>query len=202
MIEYPSILPSNKAPFHPCIAFEKLDGSNIRAYWNRKRGFHIFGTRRQMINEDTEMFGQVIPLFRATLEKELSDMLTKNFLNKRVAIFSEWFGEKSFAGSHLQDDPKKLVPFDIWIPKQGFIQPREFLKLMGKTTLQIPKVVYEGNFNKKLIQDVRVGKYDVVEGIVAKGTHKKRNWMVKVKTNEYLVRLKTEKPHVWDRYWE
>ena len=27
-----------------CLAFDKIDGSNVRFQWNRKRGFYKFGT--------------------------------------------------------------------------------------------------------------------------------------------------------------
>lgn len=42
MIEYPEIINSSKAPRLACIAFDKLDGSNIRIKWTQKRGFDLF----------------------------------------------------------------------------------------------------------------------------------------------------------------
>jgi hypothetical protein len=44
MKQYPEILHYSRGHFgEPVIAFEKLDGSNIRLEWQRKRGFFKFG---------------------------------------------------------------------------------------------------------------------------------------------------------------
>ena len=45
------------------LAFNKLDGSNLRFEYSKKRGFYKFGTRRQMINEHHPHFGYGIDLF-------------------------------------------------------------------------------------------------------------------------------------------
>lgn len=44
--------------------FDKLDGSNIRAEWNPKKGFYKFGSRKQLIDEDT-FLGKSIDLIKA-----------------------------------------------------------------------------------------------------------------------------------------
>lgn len=45
MKQYPTINYWNKGYFgESCYAFEKLDGSNIRAEWSKKQGWHKFGT--------------------------------------------------------------------------------------------------------------------------------------------------------------
>ena len=44
MKEYPKIPNSKDFPLGQCITFEKYDGSNIRAEWTKKKGFHKFGT--------------------------------------------------------------------------------------------------------------------------------------------------------------
>jgi hypothetical protein len=43
MKTYPSI--SRDIVGQPIYAFDKLDGSNIRAEWSKKNGFHKFGSR-------------------------------------------------------------------------------------------------------------------------------------------------------------
>src|SRR4051812_19272266 len=69
MKEYPSI-PSahdllSRSEDHlgqPFIAFDKLDGSNIRAEWDRKRGWHQLGTRRRLLDASQPFLGQAIQL--------------------------------------------------------------------------------------------------------------------------------------------
>lgn len=145
MIEYPSMQNSSKAPRKECMVFEKLDGSNFRAKWTEKKGFTTFGTRTQLVDETTEYWGQVVALFRNTLEESLSKILEKECRNKRDAIvFGEFFGENSFAGRH-EDEPHKVVPFDILIghKQRKFVRPQDFVKLLdGK--VEIPRVISGG----------------------------------------------------------
>ena len=65
------------------------------------------------------------------------------------------------------------------------------IKLQGKNSKNL---WYVGNLNDQLIADVRAGKYDVVEGVVCKGTqrtgaHRGGTWMSKIKTQAYLDKL-------------
>ena len=64
------------------------------------------------------------------------------------------------------------------------------------------KVLYEGNMNTSFVEDVRIGKYDVTEGVVCKGINQKKSWMAKVKTYAYLERLKSQFKDEWEKYWE
>jgi len=197
MIEYPTILPSSKAPRQPCIAFEKYDGSNIRVKYTNKKGFTLFGSRTQMFDKGHPFLGSAVDIFYRDYENPLVDLIEENFPNEReVIVFLEFFGDKSFAGWHDKEDPtKKLILFDIMVGHKNrkFLMPQEFVKLcQGKMT--IPRVIYEGNLNDQLIQDVRQGKYDVVEGVVCKGTqktgaHRGNVWMAKIKTEAYLNKL-------------
>ena len=56
-----------------------------------------------------------------------------------------------------------------------------------------PIVVYEGNTSHEFIQDVRNGKCTVYEGVVCKGD----DWVAKIKTIEYLNRLRGENESLW-----
>lgn len=67
---------------------------------------------------------------------------------------------------------------------------REFINTFGH--LRIAEVVYDGNFNKQFVEDVQSGKYNVIEGVVAKGGNSQKDlWMRKVKTKKYVEKLKT-----------
>ena len=52
MLYYPKMPASEKAPFgERCIAFEKLDGTNLHYCWDKDFGWHAFGTRRDQFSE-------------------------------------------------------------------------------------------------------------------------------------------------------
>lgn len=196
MIEYPSILPSSKAPRAPCIAFEKYDGSNIRVKYTNKQGFNLFGSRTQLFDKTHPFLGDAIDIFNKEYNAPLVELIKKNFPNEREVIaFFEFFGAKSFAGWHDKDDPKTLMLFDIMVGHKNrkFLFPQELIKLC-KDKMPIARVIYEGNLTDQFIKDIREGKYDVSEGVVCKGTQKTGAsrggmWMAKIKTQAYLDRL-------------
>ena len=198
MIEYPSIMSSAKAPREPCIAFEKLDGSNIRVKYTNKRGFHLFGSRTQMFDKGHPFLAPAIPYFYEHFENPLVDLIENEFPNERELVaYLEFFGDQSFAGWHEPEDPtKRLVCFDIMVGHKNrkFVMPQDFVKMAEKYKVISPRVMYVGNLNDQLIADVRAGKYDVVEGVVCKGTqrtgaHRGGTWMSKIKTQAYLDKL-------------
>ena len=197
MKQYIEIQGPNKAPREYCIAFFKHDGSCIRAEWTRKRGWDKFGSRKVLI-DGTHSLGDAIPIFLDTYGDDLEKIFKKNkfFRNcQKVTVFSEYFGPNSFAGWHDPDDEKERVLLDVDIDQKGIITPRDFIKIFGH--LKIPEIIYEGNFNESFIQDVKEGKYPVIEGIVAKGNlphgkHPHNLWMAKIKTKTWIERLKKE----------
>jgi len=142
-----------------------------------------------------------IEIFYKTLAEPLERIFHDNkdikiYLSRQnsiMTVFMEYVGPNSFAGVHVPGDPMELVLFDTAVDRRGMMTPRDFVKTFGH--LRIAKVVYEGNFNTEFIQDVRNGKYDVIEGVVAKGlrpTGKPPHniWMAKVKTLTWLNKLR------------
>lgn len=203
MYQYPSILGPNKAPHLPCIAFEKLDGSNLRWEWSRKQGWNKFGTRRHLFDHTDETFAPAIKMFLDkygdALVKVVKDSKAYRNADKFIA-FTEFFGPNSFAGQHLAADEKKLVLFDVEIHKKGLVSPRDFINDFGH--LEIPKVVYEGVLNDSLVADVKAGRYPVYEGVVCKGGSGHDLWMRKIKTAAYMARLKQVFPENWEEFGE
>lgn len=197
MKQYLEIQGPNKAPREHCTAFYKHDGSNIRAEWTRKRGWDKFGSRKVLIDR-TSPLGNAINIFLNTYGDDLEKIFKKDKLFRNcqnVTVFSEYFGKNSFAGWHDPDDEKEVVLFDVSIHKKGMMSPKDFVKMFGH--LKIPEIIYEGKFNESFIQDVKDGKYDVEEGVVAKGLLPKGRpphnlWMAKVKTKTWIDRLKKE----------
>jgi len=198
VIEYPSIIASSKAPRANCVAFDKLDGSNIRAKWTQKRGFDVFGTRTQLIDENTAFWKDAVIYFKEFLAEPLDNKFRKDsdYRNEReIIVYGEYFGEHSFAGVHDETEKRRIIVFDVMTGHKNrrFVGPKEFIKSFGEL-IEIPRVVYEGNLNDQLIADVRAGKYGVNEGVVCKGTIRTGAarggiWMAKIKTQAYFDRL-------------
>lgn len=214
MLEYPSIINSSKAPREPCIAFNKLDGSNVRVKYTQKKGFHLFGSRHQLFDETHPFLAGAIPSFKERYEEALCSLFTtKAFRDyKEIIVFGEYYGEKSFAGVHADDDPtKKFVMFDILLTLKDrveFIRPQDFIELFQQK-VEIPDIVYEGNLNEDFILSVRNNQagYPLTEGVICKGTQTKGSyrgkvWMCKIKTNSYIESLKSRFGDDWEKYSE
>ena len=212
MKQYPSIENHRKAPCRPCLGFVKYDGSNIRAEWSRKTGFYKFGTRNVLLDENS-MFGPVIPLFREKYEEPLTRVFRTQKYDS-VIVFAEWFGAKSFAGQHVEDDdPKDIVLFDVNPLRKGFLAPRQFLDLFGH--LPVAELVYEGDLDESLIRAVQSDDFSTVdfrsrypittqvpEGVVCKGGSGHTLWMRKVKSKHYFDELRNRKPEGWEKLLE
>lgn len=201
MIEYPTILHWKKAPREEIVAFEKLDGNNIRAKWTRKKGFDLFGTRTQLIDENTPTYGEAVKLFNNSCAEWLGTLFEsdKQFRDEReIIVFAEYFGPNSFAGQHKRDDQKKVVVIDVMTGHKDndrrFFKPNEFIKTFEKV-VEIPKTIYRGNLNDEFIAAVKNNTFNLNEGVVCKGTkntgaHRGKMWMCKIKTEAYLQRLR------------
>ena len=195
MKSYPKINYFNKGIFDSdCIGFDKLDGSNLRFEWSRKRGFYKFGTKNVMITDKDENFGKAIPLFLEKYGEDIPRVFTNKYKKvENFVVFAEYVGENSFAGWHDPNDTMDIVLFDVNQYKKGFISPYEFLDNFGH--LDIPSVIYQGKYNQELITNVRNNVYELKEGIITKGiTYTKKEgeqiWQAKVKTNEWLKKVK------------
>jgi hypothetical protein len=183
----------------PSVAFEKYDGSNLRFFWDQKGGWHSTGTRYRWFKAITPMFGPAVEMFHLQYAKGIVETLRRFKEYRGVAelvAFCEYFGPSTFSGLHKEDEPKRLVLFDLYLPGRGFVLPKDFIAHFGH--LPVAKLVYEGPFSRSFIEDVQAGKYPVTEGVVAKGVHIRRQrkgradqevWMAKVKTRAWLEKL-------------
>ncbi len=214
MLHYPKMRGAGDAPDGRCVAFEKYDGTNLHWDWDRDFGWHAFGTRRDEFNLNAQgvaAFAQKhahlresIDIFQATLVAGLTQVVRDNPRYQEfqaIKAFTEFLGPNSFAGLHKEDDPKELRLFDLFAEPFGFIGPKQFVADFGH--LRIARVIYEGRLTGKFTDDVRAGKYGVTEGVVCKGgTGGPGVWMIKVKTNAYMERLKQAFADRWEEYWE
>jgi hypothetical protein len=214
MLHYPKIPGSGSLPSGRCIAFEKVDGTNVHWEWDRDFGWHSFGTRRDAFNLTPEgmaefdrrhtQLREAVDVFQATLAEGLDQVfrLHPDYQSfPALKAFTEFVGPNSFAGLHKTQDPKRLILFDLEAEDRGMIGPKQFVTDFGH--LSIPRVVYEGRLTGKFVHDVRTGKYRVEEGVVCKGDVGGDDfWMVKIKTLSYMEKLKLALGNRWEDYWE
>jgi hypothetical protein len=214
MLYYPKMPGGRGAGPGRCVAFEKLDGTNLHWDWDRTFGWHRFGTRRdqyELTPAGVEAFAarhahlaDAPAVFERTLAGPLADVLRgrpeyAGF--DAVRAFTEFVGPNSFAGLHRAGEPKRTVLIDVWPEGYGFVGPAAFVEHFGH--LPTPRVVYRGPFTGRFADDVRAGRYGVAEGVVCKGgTGGPEVWMAKVKTDAYMRRLKAAFADRWEEYWE
>lgn len=188
----------------PIIAFDKLDGSNLRFEYSHKRGFYKFGTRRQMIDASSE-YGFAIELFL----NKYADELTKIFKSKdyrnilSFVCYAELLGTKSAFGKHeFSNDVFDVTLFDIDQHKKGFIPPKQFINDFSH--LGIPRVVYEGNLNKEFVDRVKRNEFNLSEGVICKGvTQTKKGkpdlYYCKIKTDDWFNRLRNKDIYLYEQ---
>lgn len=172
-------------------AFDKLDGSNIRAEFSKKKGFWKFGSRRVLIDESTERLGEAVNLIKENFEKDVSDIMKKNKLERGIFFF-EFYGENSFAGNHIDEDHRVTI-IDVDIFKKGIMPPDVLIKHFGH--LDSAQVLYHGKANSHLIDSVRQGTLEgmTFEGVICKAKNPKKTMrpiMFKIKNQAWLDKLK------------
>lgn len=179
--------------------FRKFDGSNFCVEWNKKlskksrftNGFGKFGTRTQMIKNANNPFEEAIGIF----ENKYAEKLDKIFNEEKIfrgidtiTVYGEFFGEHSFAGQHDWKEPHDLVIFDMFLYKKDFLKPGDFIDLFGH--LGIPRVIYKGILTEDIIDLVKRNAFGLEEGLVFKGVIDNKVFMTKLKTNEWIQKVR------------
>jgi hypothetical protein len=212
MKEYPSISHfSEDLLGRSCIAFLKYDGSNIRVKWSPKKGWHLFGTRHRLFDHTDPEYGCAIDIWHKKYAADIDKIIHKEKAfngAKEVICYCEFFGPNSFAGQHdikhpallgvSHNDPKDLILFDVNIHKKGLMSPSDFVNTFSD--VPIAKIIHQGMLEEDFVNDIREGKYSVMEGIVCKGGSGHKLWMAKIKTFAYLKELKTRFAGDWEKY--
>lgn len=187
---YPS-LPYATECHLPIIAFDKLDGSNVRAEWTKKKGWHKFGTRNRLVDATDPVFGIVPSVietkYGTSLEKALSDAGYE-----KAMCFFEFHGPSSFAGMHDVTEQKTVTLFDVAPFTKGILEPELFLKQFGH--LDVAKVLYRGELTPEFIASVRTSTLPgmTFEGVVCKAANDKKTKapiMFKQKSKVWLDKL-------------
>jgi len=173
--------------------FNKLDGSNIRAYWKSPANeFTAFGTRKLPLKQDHKILGPSIDLIRSGYEEALIQLFkAKGY--REVTAFFEYFGPHSFAGRHDMKDEMQVVLIDLMIYQKGLVRPEDFVQDYGH--LGIPEVLFHGKIDEATLAAIREGTLPGMglEGVVFKGRGgKKGNYPItfKVKSKQWIARLR------------
>jgi hypothetical protein len=198
MLHYSKIPGSSAAPLGRCVAFEKLDGTNLHWCWLRPRsplcegtvgaarapngefGWHAFGTRRDEFNLDVRgetAFAAAHPgleaaaaVFRETLAAPLDAILRDH---PNYAHFTAVKAFTEFVGPNSFAGAH--VPNDPMrtVLFDVFAEGYGFVSPQQFVAdfghLPIPRVVYQGKLTGTFLEAVREGKYGVAEGVVCKG---------------------------------
>lgn len=196
MKHYPSIPRSTGQSFREFQAyvFDKLDGSNLRAEWTRKRGWDKFGTRERLFDKTDPDFGEAIEIFKDTLASDV-ETVAKNQRWDQLTVFMEFWGDKSFAGQHVKGDPKRLTLFDANPYKKGILGPKEFLDLfgfLGYCTYRSPRFLGRFNWTRGFVEEIRTGKGPAgitFEGVVGKAGEGHKLVMAKAKTQAWIDKV-------------
>lgn len=170
-------------------AFDKIDGSNIRAEWSRKKKFNKFGTRTRLVDNSDPIFGKVPELVKNGFEKELSDIFIKNRLDN-VTCYFEFYGDSSKFGVHRMDEEHKLSLIDVNLYKKGFINPKDFVEWF--VDVETAKMLYHGKADMNFVELVRTSSLNGMgrEGVVCK-TGSINPEMFKIKTDLWMNELRT-----------
>lgn len=196
MKQYPSI-PYGGACDNRVVVFDKLDGSNVRAEWSKKQGWHKFGSRSKLIDGGSGVLQAAPALIVERYGEDLSRAFT-DACHERVVAFFEFYGPQSFAGQHDGRDAHEVTLLDVSIHKQGLMEAEDFVESFGR--LGIPNVIHIGAVSAQMIQDVRDGTLPgmTFEGVVCKGRRQRKtgeNLMFKQKNGAWVERLRAMYGH-------
>lgn len=188
MKQYPSI-PHSIQTGTQIYAFNKIDGSNIRAEWNVNKGFSKFGTRTRLLGEDQGILNKSKDLILETHDF-IKDICKQNRW-KDITLFYEFAGEKSCFGIHQEDDVHQVYLIDASPYKVGIIPPKDFIDIFSGTN--IAKCLYHGICNSEFIESVKNGTLEGIseEGVVCKAKGKGNTiTMFKIKRQSWYDKLK------------
>lgn len=174
----------------PIWMWGKLDGSNIRCEWNRKKGWTLFGSRKKIIGPEN-LLQKATDLVKRDFADSLAEISRKNKFEEIVAFF-EFLGPNSFAGRHVHGDEFKVVLIDISVHRKGILHPQRFQELFGH--LPSAPLLYQGVLTRELTDAVEHGIFPGMpfEGVVCKGDliSPGRPLMFKIKNKNWIVKLK------------
>lgn len=194
MKQYPSIDKTPSTKYDPnntfVYVFDKLDGSNIRAEWDRKRGFHRFGTRKRLLLSEDIILGKAQGLIET--HSEAFSQIARKYKWESATAFFEFHGPNSFAGQHVETDEHVVTLIDVAPLRKGMLTPNDFIQIFQDSEISIPAVLYSGQAYHQLNNEVFSNKLSGItyEGVVCKYVYSGTTYMFKIKTKLWLDKLK------------
>ena len=192
MKDYPSIASSIGQEFREipnAHVFDKLDGSSMRAEWNKKRGWYKHGKRHGLIDSTNPHLLAAPDVFMATMGEQIAKLATDSRW-QTVVVFYEFWGTKSIAGLHYEGDTFHATLFDAALDKKGFLGPKEFRKTF-EDLVPTARCLGQMNWTRGFVDSVRKGLVEGItfEGVVAKAGTRHDIIRAKAKTQAWVDRV-------------
>jgi hypothetical protein len=190
--DYPSVSSSYGQSFFEierAEVFDKLDGSSMRAEWNRKRGWYKHGKRHGLIDSTNPHLLAAPDVFMATMGEQIAKIATDSRWETLV-VFYEFWGTRSIAGLHFTGDTFNATLFDAAPHKQGIMLPKDFRKTFED---KVPTAKHLGtiHWTRGFVDRVRQGEVEGItfEGVVGKAGTKHDIIRAKAKTQRWIDRV-------------
>lgn len=171
-------------------AFDKIDGSNIRAEWSSKRGFYKFGSRTRLLGSDQPIINKAEALIKSQ-EDIIGSICSKNRWDN-IICFYEFAGPKSSFGNHDENDSHNVYLIDANPYKKGILPPKDFVEIFSEE-VNCAALLHKGNCNSDFVQSVQNGTLPNLgsEGVVCKAKGKGNQIiMFKIKRDDWYSKLK------------
>ena len=192
-------------------AFNKLDGQNFCVKWTKSKGWDTMGSRKRMVDENDDQFGDAVRYFLKNYADKLPVEIKAHsgkgdvFCGiQEITFFFEWYGPNSFAGKHdfwdYTNGDMRLALIDVFLKKKGYMEPKEYYNLFKDSGIEIPELIYTGPLNSEIVEKIQNNDWTqpdaefptVKEGVVFKRStlmKGQRRPSVKVKTKWWLEKL-------------
>ena len=120
---------------------EKVDGTNIRVYWD---GHTVsFGGRTERAQIPTQLLDYLLATFKTN---EAEQIFEEKFGETPVILFGEGYGSKIQKGGGLYRDTVSFILFDVYI--SGNYQSRETVEDVAKSFgIDVVPIILEGTID-------------------------------------------------------
>ena len=145
------------------IATEKVDGTNIRVYWD---GHTItFGGRTEKSEIPSHLLAKLNEMFQ---NPETEQLFEQMFGEKEVILFGEGYGNRIQAVGSLYRDDVGFILFDIWIGSidDGFyLERKNVVQIAEALNLEVVPIVKTGTL-PELVEYVKRKPVSLLSGRV------------------------------------